>query len=104
MITICLQLDGSDEIKDVGLNHKCIENSEIVEASLAFVNSPQCIVRLVFQGGLGLISRIEPEYFPIGIYCDSPPPAASECQTCVEIPPVGHGGLARRHQVSHPSC
>ena len=41
MITICLQLDGSDEIKDVGLNHKCIENSEIVEASLALVDSPQ---------------------------------------------------------------
>ena len=37
VITLCLQLDDSD----VWLNHKSIENSDIVEASLALVNSPQ---------------------------------------------------------------
>ena len=40
VITLCLQLDGSDEIKDVWLNHQLIENSKIVEACLALVDSP----------------------------------------------------------------
>ena len=51
VITLCLQLDGSDEIQDVGLNHKFIENSEIVEVSLALVDSPQRNVRTVLKGG-----------------------------------------------------
>ena len=45
MITLCIQLEGPDEIEGVGLNHKYIENSEIVDASL---DSPQWNVRLVF--------------------------------------------------------
>ena len=39
MITLCLQLDGSDEIEDVGLNHKFIENTDIAEASLSLVDA-----------------------------------------------------------------
>ena len=39
-----------------------IENSDIVEVSLALVGSPQLNVRTVFQGGLRLISQIWPEY------------------------------------------
>ena len=58
VITLCLQLDCSDEILDVGLNHKFIENSKIVEASLALVESPQWNVRMVFQGELRLKSWI----------------------------------------------
>ena len=42
VITLCLQLDGSDEILDHWLNHKFIKKSEIVEASLTLVDSPQC--------------------------------------------------------------
>ena len=58
MITLCLQLDGSDEIQDVGLNHKFIEHSVSVEASLVLVDSPQWNVRVMFQRGLRLISWI----------------------------------------------
>ena len=54
VITLCIQMDGSD----VWLNHKFIEKSDIVEASLALVGSPQLNVRTVFQEGLRLISRI----------------------------------------------
>ena len=65
---ITLQLDGSYEIYDVGFK-KFIENSEIAEASLALVDSPQWNVRMVFQGGLIQISWIWLEYCPIGIHC-----------------------------------
>ena len=44
--------------QDQDQDHKFIENSDIVEASLALVDSPQWNVRLVFQGGLRLLSRI----------------------------------------------
>ena len=56
------------EIEDVWLNHKFIDNSDIVDANLALVDSPQLNIRTVFQG-LRLISRIKPEYCPIGMHC-----------------------------------
>ena len=58
VVHLCLKLDGSYKMQDVRLKHKSIENSEIVKASLALVDSLQWNIRTVFHGGLRLISGI----------------------------------------------
>ena len=51
VIALCLQLDGSDIILNIELNHEFIENSDIVGASLPLVDSPKWNVKNVFKGG-----------------------------------------------------